>query len=94
MSSVSVEMHTRSARESSSWPISDDFFRHLATFPSMKSKKRPNGMKPRAIQMFPCWWDSPRQYLSDENIDITRDFLVSFKYSYMLLRHSPGDQDR
>lgn len=36
---------TRSAKESSSCPIKDDFFRHLATRPSMKSKKRPNGIK-------------------------------------------------
>lgn len=42
------ESPTRSAKESSSCPIKDDFLRHLATRPSMKSKKRPNGINTRA----------------------------------------------
>lgn len=41
---------TRSASESSSCPIKDDFFRQRATFPSMKSKKSPNGMNASANQ--------------------------------------------
>jgi hypothetical protein len=41
--------HTKSANESSSCPINDDFWRHLATFPSMKSKNSPNGMKVMAM---------------------------------------------
>jgi len=53
--------HTRSASESSSWPISDAFFRHLATLPSMKSKKRPNGMKANAAHRLPKSSGLPRQ---------------------------------
>jgi hypothetical protein len=39
---------TRSASESSSCPINEDFLRHRAILPSMKSKNRPKGMNPRA----------------------------------------------
>lgn len=42
------KLRTRSASESSSCPISEDFLRHRAILPSMKSKNRPNGMNPRA----------------------------------------------
>lgn len=52
---------TRSARESSSWPIMLDFFRHRATRPSMKSKKRPKGRKMRARYIRLGSWASPRQ---------------------------------
>src|SRR2546423_7986155 len=62
---------TRSARESSSWPMSEDFPRHLATLPSKKSKKRPNGIKPRASQRFVVSLASPRQYRIEERMDMT-----------------------
>lgn len=39
---------TRSARESSSWPIMLLFLRHRATFPSMKSKNKAKGRKASA----------------------------------------------
>ena len=41
---------TRSAKESSSCPMSDAFPLHLATLPSKKSKNNPKGMKARALQ--------------------------------------------
>lgn len=43
--------HTRSARESSSCPIREDFLRQRAILPSIKSKNRPKGMNARAAQM-------------------------------------------
>ena len=43
-----IGRRTRSARESSSWPIMLDFLRHRATLPSIKSKKRANGRKVKA----------------------------------------------
>ena len=49
----------------------DDFLRHLATFPSIKSKKRPKGMNARAAQMAPYSVGSPRQYRMDEKTDMT-----------------------
>ena len=49
---VEIEF-TRSARESSSCPISEDFFLHLATRPSMKSKNKPKGIKARAAHKLP-----------------------------------------
>ena len=52
---------TRSAKESSSCPIKLLFFLHLATFPSMKSKNRPNGMKASAAQRLACADGGPRQ---------------------------------
>ena len=61
---------TRSARESSSWPIMLLFFLHRATLPSMKSKKSPRGRNPNAAQRFPTDDASPRQYRRDEKIDI------------------------
>lgn len=45
--------YTKSARESNSCPIKLLFFLHLATFPSMKSKNNPNGMKANAAQRLP-----------------------------------------
>jgi hypothetical protein len=44
--------HTKSANESSSWPIRLAFFLQRATLPSMKSKNRPSGMKPSAQYRF------------------------------------------
>lgn len=41
----------KSAKESSSWPMSDDLFLKRATLPSKKSKKRPKQMKKRALWM-------------------------------------------
>ena len=41
--------HTRSARLSSSCPMRLDLCRQRATFPSMKSKNSPKGMKARAL---------------------------------------------
>jgi hypothetical protein len=60
---------TRSAKESSSCPMSDDFFLHRATFPSKKSKNRPKGMKPKASQR---WVSVPsgREYFSEERTDM------------------------
>ena len=52
---------TKSASESSSWPMREDFPLHLATLPSKKSKKRPKGMKPRASQRLVVSLGSPRQ---------------------------------
>ena len=52
---------TKSARESSSWPIRLLFFLHLATFPSMKSKNRPKGMNAKAAHRFACAEGGPRQ---------------------------------
>jgi len=46
------------------------FFLHLATLPSMKSKKRPKGINAKAAQRFPCAEGGPRQYRIDEKIDI------------------------
>jgi hypothetical protein len=43
-----VDSRTKSARESSSCPIILLFLRQRATFPSMKSKNRPNGRKAKA----------------------------------------------
>jgi hypothetical protein len=62
---------TKSAKESSSCPIKLLFFLHLATFPSMKSKNNPNGMKANAAQRFACADGGPRQYRIEENIDMT-----------------------
>lgn len=59
---------TRSARESNSCPIRELFLRHLATFPSMKSKKSPNGMKVIAMYRFERSSGLPRQYRRDEKI--------------------------
>lgn len=44
---------TKSARESNSAPIKLLFLRMRATMPSKKSKKRPNGMNPRAAHTLP-----------------------------------------
>lgn len=52
--SIYIDVCTKSARESSSCPIRLLFFLHLATFPSMKSKNRPNGMNAKAYQRFAC----------------------------------------
>lgn len=41
-------MRTKSAKESSSWPIKEDFLRQRATLPSRKSKKSPKGINARA----------------------------------------------
>lgn len=62
--------HTKSARESSSWPMSDDLFLHRATLPSKKSKKRPNGINANAAHIFAVFEGAPRQYRMEENIDI------------------------
>lgn len=53
--------YTRSAKESSSCPISDDLLRHRATLPSMKSKNKPKGMYASAIQRLPKSLGLPRQ---------------------------------
>jgi hypothetical protein len=45
--------HTKSARESNSWPIKLLFFLHLATFPSIKSKNKPKGINASAAQRLP-----------------------------------------
>ena len=55
------EGRTRSASESSSWPMRLDFLRQRATLPSMKSKKRPKGMKARAAQRLDRSSAGPRQ---------------------------------
>jgi len=62
---------TKSANESSSCPIRLLFFRHLATFPSMKSKNRPKGMNAKAAQRLPCAEGGPRQYRMEAKIDMT-----------------------
>lgn len=56
-----VVFRTKSASESSSCPINDDFLRHRAIFPSMKSKNKPNGMNARAAHSAPRSAGSPRQ---------------------------------
>ena len=63
-------VHTRSASESSSWPIRLLFFLQRATLPSMKSKNRPKGMKASAAQRFPSADGGPRQYRMDEKTDM------------------------
>lgn len=45
-------MRTRSAKESSSCPINEDFSLHRATLPSKKSKNRPRGMNAKANHRF------------------------------------------
>lgn len=45
---VTIVGRTRSANESNSWPMSEAFCLQRATLPSMKSKRRPSGMKARA----------------------------------------------
>jgi hypothetical protein len=58
---MKIEELTKSARESNSCPIKLLFFLHLATFPSIKSKKSPNGINPNAYHRF-VWEDAgPRQ---------------------------------
>lgn len=52
---------TKSASESSSWPISELFFLQRATLPSIKSKNRPKGMKARAAQRLPKSLGLPMQ---------------------------------
>jgi hypothetical protein len=52
---------TRSASESSSAPIKLLFPLHLATMPSKKSNKRPNGISARAVHKWPVWCAGPRQ---------------------------------
>lgn len=49
MMSPGQVMRTKSARESSSWPIKEDFLLQRATLPSRKSKKSPKGINARAI---------------------------------------------
>jgi len=58
---VYVVKRTKSARESSSWPMRLLFFLHLATFPSMKSKNRPKGINAKAAHKFACAEGGPRQ---------------------------------
>ena len=55
------ERHTRSAKESNSCPIKLLLPLHLATLPSMKSKKSPNGMKARAVHILLWLSGGPRQ---------------------------------
>lgn len=64
------EERTRSASESSSWPMRLLFFLQRATLPSIKSKKRPKGMKARAAQRLPSAEGGPRQYRMDEKMDM------------------------
>lgn len=64
--------HTRSANESSSCPINEDFFLHLATFPSKRSKSRPNGMNAYASQRSVSTYWLPKQYRSEARTDMTR----------------------
>jgi len=64
-------IRTKSARESSSCPIRLLFFLHLATLPSMKSKNKPSGIRNMASQRFPCEEGEPRQYRSEEKMDMT-----------------------
>lgn len=63
-------LHTKSARESSSWPIKDDFLRHLATRPSIKSKKSPKGMNASASHMLSVFSGFDK-YRIDDRIDMT-----------------------
>ena len=64
------EGRTRSANESNSCPISDDFPRQRATLPSKKSKNSPNGMNPSAAHMYPYSDGGPMQYFIEEKMDI------------------------
>jgi hypothetical protein len=61
---------TRSASESSSWPIKLLFFLQRATLPSMKSKNRPKGMNTSAAHRLPSADGGPRQYRIDEKMDM------------------------
>lgn len=65
-------MHTKSANESNSCPINEDFSLHRATLPSKKSKNNPNGIKANANQRFVRSVGSDRQYRIDDRIDMTR----------------------
>ncbi len=65
------QAHTRSARESSSCPIKDDFCLHLATLPSKRSKNRPNGMKKKASQRLVRSDGWPKQYRMAERTAMT-----------------------
>ena len=82
---------TKSARESSSCPMSDDFFLHLATFPSIKSKKRPNGIKTIAAHRYERSSAEPRQYRSDENIDIIPQKPVRMVHCQLTTRNRFGE---
>lgn len=61
---------TKSAKLSSSCPIKLLLCLHRATFPSMKSKNKPNGMKPSAAQAFPKASGGPRQYRIEQTMDM------------------------
>jgi len=61
---------TRSAKLSSSCPIKLLLCLHRATFPSMKSKNRPNGINASAAQAFPKASGGPRQYRIEQTIDM------------------------
>jgi hypothetical protein len=76
---------TRSARESSSCPMSDDFFLHRATFPSKKSKNRPKGMKPKASQR---WVRVPlgREYFSEERTDMNPQKPIQISVEFRVLQ--------
>ena len=65
-----IRERTRSASESSSWPIRLLFFLHRATLPSMKSKNRPNGMNAKAIHMGPYASGGPRQNRIELRMDM------------------------
>ena len=51
--------------------MSEDFCLHLATFPSNKSKKSPNGWKKKARYRFVRSDGSPRQYRIADKTDMT-----------------------
>ena len=61
---------TKSASESNSCPMRLLFFLHLATFPSMKSKKSPNGMKASAAHIGAYVSAGPRQYRIELRMDM------------------------
>lgn len=65
------DKRTKSASESSSCPIKLLFLRHLATFPSKKSKNRPNGMNASAAHRLPSSPGAPAMYRMEEKMDMT-----------------------
>jgi len=63
--------HTKSAKLSNSCPIKLLFFLHLATFPSIKSKNNPKGIKANAAYKFPYASSGPSRYRIELKMDIT-----------------------
>lgn len=82
---------TRSANESSSCPINEDFFLHRATLPSKKSKNSPNGMSANANHRLVRSWGSARQYRIEDRTDMTRIERSGFSQWREASRHTAAE---